>query len=91
LILTAAVPAGGDNDIVRYFWEFGDSATGEGKYVSHTYNGTGEYKVYLTVTDRKGLTNRTSVKVKINQDPNANTPAGGPHQWAFYGQSRRYR
>ncbi len=64
----------GDNDISKYRWEFGDGATAEGKEVSHTYNATGSYKVKLKVIDTKGLENKTSVTIKINQDLTANTP-----------------
>jgi PKD repeat protein len=64
----------GDNDIDKYRWDFGDGATAEGKEVSHTYNSTNSYNVKLTVIDRKGLENKTSVTIKINQDLTTTTP-----------------
>jgi PKD repeat protein len=64
----------GDNDIAKYYWEFGDGATAEGRQVSHTYGNTGDYKVRLTVVDRKGLRDRTSVNIRVNQNLVDTTP-----------------
>lgn len=37
-------------DGARYFWNFGDGLTGEGKKVIHTYKHPGDYIVYLDVS-----------------------------------------
>lgn len=37
-------------DGARYFWNFGDGFTGEGKKVMHTYKHPGDYIVYLDVS-----------------------------------------
>lgn len=37
-------------DGARYFWNFGDGLTGEGKKVIHTYKHPGDYVVYLDVS-----------------------------------------
>ncbi len=43
-----------DGQIVRYSWDFGDNATGQGKTVDHTYNQDGNYLISLTVEDNLG-------------------------------------
>ena len=40
-----------DGEIVSYEWDFGDSTTGNGVTVQHTYAVDGTYTVTLTVTD----------------------------------------
>lgn len=40
--------------IVDWNWSFGDGSTGSGEIVSHSYQHTGSYKVYLNVTDNAG-------------------------------------
>jgi PKD repeat protein len=64
----------GDNPIDRYEWDFGDGTQATGRRVSHTYSNADIYKVRLRVVDTKGLSDRTSVKIKINEDPAENTP-----------------
>ena len=41
--------------ISNYSWTFGDSSTGSGKIVAHTYPSAGTYTVTLSVTDTDGL------------------------------------
>jgi len=41
--------------ITNYAWNFGDSSTGSGKIVAHTYHSAGTYTITLTVTDTDGL------------------------------------
>lgn len=38
-------------DGARYFWNFGDGLTGEGRKVMHTYKTPGDYIVYLDVSN----------------------------------------
>jgi PKD repeat protein len=64
----------GDNSIDRYEWDFGDGTQATGKRVSHTYTKADTYKVRLRVVDTKGVSDRTSVKIKINEDPAETTP-----------------
>ena len=40
-----------DGSIVSYVWDFGDTNSGAGDSVSHTYNSAGTYTVTLTITD----------------------------------------
>ena len=52
-----------DGSVVGYAWNFGDGSTGSGVSPSHTYGGTGNYTVTLTVTDDRGGTGTTSQTV----------------------------
>ncbi|PVX23542.1 MAG: hypothetical protein CW716_11925 [Candidatus Bathyarchaeum sp.] len=55
-----------DNTVlVRYEWNFGDGATGEGKTVTHQYTNSGKYKVTLTVHDTVGNTDTTQITVTV--------------------------
>lgn len=56
-----------DNDgvIVDYSWDFGDTQSGIGETVSHTYAQDGTYIVTLTVTDDAGETGTDALSVTI--------------------------
>lgn len=43
-----------DGKISKYYWEFGDGATGSGVTSSHTYTTPGTYEITLWVTDDGG-------------------------------------
>lgn len=43
-----------ENDIVSYFWEFGDGTNGTGMTTTHAYGEQGIFAVTLTVTDGGG-------------------------------------
>jgi len=68
--------------ITTYSWVFGDGATATGVTATHTYAANGSYVITLTVTDDKGATNSTSVKVdvKTNPIPPPPPPPPPPHQ-----------
>ncbi|HEX9907246.1 MAG TPA: PKD domain-containing protein [Thermoplasmata archaeon] len=55
--------------IVNYSWTLGDGSMAYGAKVTHTYAANGTYKVNLTVTDSAGLTDTTSVTVKVSTGP----------------------
>jgi thermitase len=71
---TASSDPGGS--IVSYAWDFGDSSTGSGSSVTHTYASAGIYTASLTVTDNNGATNSTSQSIitsePVNAPPTAN-------------------
>ena len=75
--------------ITAYNWQFGDSGTGTGRTVLHTYPGAGSYTVSLTVLDAQGGTDSISKVVTVsgsgvaegNTPPSASftaTPTSGP-------------
>ncbi len=58
-----------DGSIVSYHWDFGDSSSGTGVGVTHTYAAVGTYTVILTVTDNGGLTGQDSATVTVTEEP----------------------
>lgn len=58
-----------DGQIVKYQWDFGDGASGEGQQVSHTYKTAGTFTVKLTVTDDRGATNSITRSVIVRNAP----------------------
>ncbi|KAA3606486.1 MAG: PKD domain-containing protein [Calditrichaeota bacterium] len=61
-----------DDEIVRYFWQFGDGTSETGKKVEHVYKNSGTYKIKLTVTDASKTTTSKGIdeiEVKINTPP----------------------
>src|SRR2546426_3464853 len=64
-----------DGSIASYSWAFGDGGTSIAQNPSHTYGGSGNYTVTLTVTDNQGASSApTSKSVTVtapNQAPTA--------------------
>ncbi|MBN1869376.1 MAG: PKD domain-containing protein [Candidatus Omnitrophica bacterium] len=59
---------------LSYFWDFGDGTTSTEPIVIHTYQQSGDYEVYLTITDNSGFectAASTSQKVRVNIPPHA--------------------
>jgi len=50
----------------EYTWEFGDSVTGTGQYVSHTYASSGMYNVTLETVDATGCEFQTFMQVWVD-------------------------
>ncbi|MCB0166104.1 MAG: PKD domain-containing protein [Anaerolineae bacterium] len=68
----------GPNDTLSYNWDFGDGGTASGPTASHQYRDNGRFDVTLTVTDKDGASDSTSISITINNvAPTAN--AGGPY------------
>jgi PKD repeat protein len=62
-----------DGTIVRYQWNFGDGATGEGPMPTHVYTDKVTYPVTLTVIDNEGATASDTLTVTVvNTPPVAN-------------------
>ena len=57
-----------DGTIERYEWNFDDGTTATGETVAHSYDGTGEKVVELTVTDDAGATGTDTVTVEVIED-----------------------
>jgi len=69
-----------DGSIEKYKWDFGDSSTGTGQKLAHSYSDNNTYTVTLTVTDDDGATNTISKDVTVANVPpeiELETPAGG--------------
>ena len=62
-----------DGTIASYAWDFGDTQSGTGASVAHTYANAGTYTVRLTVTDNGGATHSATQNVVI-------TTSGGSQQ-----------
>lgn len=61
-----------NNEIVYYFWNFGDRSTGTGMIVNHSYESEGSYIVTLLVQDVSGnLDKDTFVVVAVEKDYDA--------------------
>ena len=52
---------------LSYSWDFGDGATGGGVSTSHTYGGSGDFAVTLTVTEDGGAQDTASATISCRQ------------------------
>lgn len=58
-----------DGQIVAYFWDFGDTQTGSGVALDHTFTVQSESRVFtviLTVTDDDGATGQATKNIAVN-------------------------
>ena len=72
------------NETLTYAWTFGDGQSGSGARLYKGYASIGTYTVTLTVTNTSGVSNSTSISVRIvapGSVPTAN--AGGPYGGAI--------
>jgi hypothetical protein len=89
---SAAGSSDPDGTIVSYAWSFGDSQSGSGASVNHTYASVGVYTATLTVTDDCGATKQDTARITVVDpcSPDINSPpvanAGG-NRTANTGQS----
>jgi thermitase len=58
-----------ENEIVSYFWEFGDGTSESGKTANHTYESAGIYNVTLTIQDAAGNNATTTITVTVKTPP----------------------
>lgn len=65
-----------DDFITKYYWDFGDGQTGEGKIVTHTYSEAGNYTVELTVTDNYGSQSKDTTLITITEEANGSDGNG---------------
>jgi BNR repeat-containing family member/PKD domain/Concanavalin A-like lectin/glucanases superfamily len=78
----APVPGG---QIVSWQWDFGDSSTGSGEHVTHSYTAGGRYFPRLTVTDAQGQSSSfvDEIAVDVPTAPTAHT--GGSNENTVHG------
>src|SRR3989454_7344379 len=65
----ASLSSDPDGTIVRYVWQLGDGAVGEGATLTHRYAYPGTYTVYLTVVDEDGIAVTTSSELTAVSQP----------------------
>jgi|GEM_PF-2678405 len=56
-----------DNDALTYTWDFGDGTTATGANPTHVYSKPGTYDVKLTVSDGRGGTSSTTMRIIIKE------------------------
>jgi PKD repeat protein len=54
-----------DNDTMTCAWDFGDSATGTGKFPVHAYTNAGNYTITLNVTDTNGASDTAQTAINV--------------------------
>ena len=78
ITFSATVTGEKKNEKLTYTWRFGDGQTGDGQNVKHTYDSTGRYNVFVSVTgsdDSAGSSDE--VRITIGNPPAAGTTGGG--------------
>lgn len=73
----ATTSSDSDGTIASYSWDFGDSSTGTGSTISHTFISDGSYSVSLTVTDNGGATDTTTQTIAVSSSGTPIDSAGG--------------
>lgn len=69
--LDASGSTDSDGTIGSYRWDFGDSTTGSGSKVTHTYSADGTYPITLTVVDNGGAVALSQSQFVTAVKPNA--------------------
>jgi hypothetical protein len=76
---SATVTGQKKNEKLTYTWRFGDATTADGQNVKHTYDSTGRYNVFVSVTgsdDSAGSSDEARITVG-NPPPTPTTGGGG--------------
>jgi len=55
-----------DQGIAQYTWNFDDGSTATSANPTHTFVNPGDYEVSLTVEDEQGLSNSTTVSIRVS-------------------------
>lgn len=72
---TAIASAAKGESIVRYLWNFGDGAKGEGRTQVHEYKNPQAYNASVLVTDSRGATTRVNRTVVVKGRPSPKRPS----------------
>jgi len=65
---TVIFSAESQNNIVSWYWEFGDGATSNQQNPTHVYTTPGTYTVKLTVTDSNGATASVTKSITVSNN-----------------------
>lgn len=65
------------NELLTYFWDFGNGSFSSSPSASTTYSKAGSYNVYLDVTDRRGSTTNRVIIYVVNEATTGDTTTGG--------------
>jgi len=77
-----------DGFILSYAWTFGDGATGDGRRVSHTYQGTGTYDVALTLVDNDGAERTTVMVLVVGEESPSEGTIPRHYEWEYGGEQQ---
>ncbi len=64
--LDGSASSDSDGTVADWSWNFGDSTSGDGETVNHTYSAPGTYAVTLTVTGENGASDHVSHSVTVS-------------------------
>jgi hypothetical protein len=69
-----------DGNIIKWYWDFGDSTNDTGMIINHSYSDQGVYNVTLTVTDNDNDYDiyTTIVIIRLPNKPPSNPTIAGP-------------
>ena len=65
------------NELLTYFWDFGNGSFSSSPSASTTYSKAGSYNVYLDVTDRRGSTTNRVIIYVVNEATTGDTTTDG--------------
>ncbi|MDE1819246.1 MAG: PKD domain-containing protein [Euryarchaeota archaeon] len=65
LLVSFAAAASGGTAPYTYAWDFGDTSSGTGFDIAHTYTSPGSYTVVVTVTDGSGRSTQTTIAIIV--------------------------
>ncbi len=71
--ITFSATASGGTSPYSFAWSFGDTTSGSGNLVTHTYSSSGYFQVTLTVTDSAGLTGKYAQTLSVQVNPPLST------------------
>jgi len=75
---SASTPSGGATAISSFTWNFGDSTSGNGRVVAHTFTAAGEFNVTLTTVDNLSRPSTFSRLIAVG----VSKPPAGDWTWS---------
>jgi PKD repeat protein len=65
VLFDASTTLEGDGAVTTYAWDFGDGGSGFGRFINHTFDTAGSYRVVLSVLDENNLSGEVAQVVTI--------------------------